>query len=62
MEEIRILSRANPEVSWYIEPCPWNEEEDRGEHKCAVKSTSICRYFRGISPLDSVLYVYPEKK
>lgn len=25
--------------------CPWNQAENTNEHKCAVKNTSICRYF-----------------
>jgi hypothetical protein len=68
-EEIRVLKGGNmdidllpnPDVSWTIEPCPWNED-DGEEHKCAVKSTSICKHFRGIEPLDSVLCAYPGKK
>ena len=28
-------------------------------HKCAVKNTSICKYFCGIQYLDSVLCSYP---
>lgn len=36
----------NPELTWKREVCPWNEAEQSVEHKCAVKDTSICRYFR----------------
>jgi hypothetical protein len=69
-EEIRILKGGNmdidllpsPDVSWNIEPCPWNEDEGGREHKCAVKNTSICKHFRGIEPLDSVLCAYPGRK
>lgn len=39
--------------------CPWNLAENRKEHKCAVKNTSICKYFCGIQYLDSVLCSYP---
>ena len=39
--------------------CPWNAADNTDEHKCAVKSTSICRYFCGIQYLDSVLCSYP---
>lgn len=39
--------------------CPWNIAENTDEHKCAVKSTSICKYFCGIQYLDSVLCSYP---
>ena len=69
-EEIRILKGGNmdidllpnPDVSWHIKPCPWNEDEGTQEHKCAVKSTSICKHFRGIEPLDSVRCAYPGKQ
>ena len=39
--------------------CPWNLAEKTQEHKCAVKNTSICKYFCGIQYLDSVLCSYP---
>lgn len=39
--------------------CPWNIAENTNEHKCAVKDTSICKYFCGIQYLDSVLCSYP---
>lgn len=39
--------------------CPWNVAENTNEHKCAVKDTSICKYFCGIQYLDSVLCSYP---
>ena len=39
--------------------CPWNIAENTEEHKCAVKNTSICKYFCGIQYLDSVLCSYP---
>lgn len=46
-------------VDWNQERCPWNKEENTQEHKCAVKDTSICKYFCGIKYLDSVLCSYP---
>ncbi len=49
-------------VSWKMEKCPWNEAEDSNKHKCAVKNTSICKYFRGIKKLDTVLCAYPKKE
>lgn len=66
-EKIRILSGGNmdidllpnPDVSWHIDLCPWNEREGNLKHKCAVKNTSICKYFRGIEPLDKVRCAYP---
>lgn len=39
--------------------CPWNLAENSKEHKCAVKNTSICKYFCGVQYLDSVLCSYP---
>ena len=39
--------------------CPWNIAESTDEHMCAVKDTSICKYFCGIQYLDSVLCSYP---
>ena len=49
----------NPDLSWKREACPWNEAERSTAHKCAVKDTSICRYFKGIKPVDTVLCAYP---
>ena len=48
----------NPDLCWEQEPCPWNAAEQGSAHKCAVKSTSICRHFRGIKPPDIVLCAY----
>lgn len=41
--------------------CPWNEKENTNEHKCAIKNTSICKFFCGIQYLDSVLCSYPNE-
>lgn len=48
------------DLDWQPEACPWNKAEGVGTHKCAVKDTSICRYFRGIKPLDTVLCAYAD--
>ena len=48
------------DVDWEIEKCPWNEEDGKDCHKCAVKGVSICEYFRGIKKLDVVLCGYGE--
>ena len=48
-------------AAWGDSKCPWNVEENTDEHKCAVKNTSICKYFCGIQLLDSVLCSYPYK-
>ncbi|MBI2047287.1 hypothetical protein HYT26_03960 [Candidatus Pacearchaeota archaeon] len=70
-EKIRELKGANMDIDlttamgkihWKQDKCPWNSAEDTNEHRCAVKNISICRYFRGIKPLDIVLCAYPEKK
>ena len=51
---------SNPaDIQWDQTMCPWNKEENTKEHKCAVKNTSICKYFCGIKYLDSVLCSYP---
>ncbi len=50
---------SNPEFG--SSTCPWNEEEKTQEHKCAVKNTSICKYFCGIQYMDSVLCSYPNE-
>ena len=41
--------------------CPWNMEDKSVLHKCAVKNTSICKYFCGVQYLDSVLCSYPHE-
>ncbi|MBE6845814.1 MAG: hypothetical protein E7508_08960 [Ruminococcus sp.] len=65
-ERIKELKGANMDIDlvsenidWNQAGCPWNEEEHTKEHKCAVKDTSICKYFCGIKYLDSVLCSYP---
>jgi hypothetical protein len=67
MESVRELRGGNmdidlipnPGLAWTRDSCPWNETEHIQAHKCAVKDTSICRYFRGIKPEDTVLCAYP---
>ncbi|MBR4949016.1 MAG: hypothetical protein IKZ29_10710 [Clostridiales bacterium] len=68
-ENIRELSGANMDIDlvsenapWAQFACPWNEVENTKEHRCAVKDTSICKYFRGIKYLDSVLCSYPQEE
>lgn len=48
---------SNPEFG--NSKCSWNESENTTEHKCAVKYTSICKYFCGIKYMDSVICSYP---
>ncbi len=56
--DIDLIPKAG--LEWEQEACPWNEAEGSSAHKCAVKDTSICRYFRGIKPVDTVLCAYPD--
>lgn len=56
------LATAQEKIHWKQEKCPWNDAEKTDKHKCAVKNVSICKYFRGIKSLDTVLCAYPEKK
>ena len=53
------LTSNQSDIHWKQTMCPWNKEENTREHKCAVKNTSICKYFCGIKYLDSVLCSYP---
>ena len=53
------LTSSVSDIHWKQTACPWNEAEKTNEHKCAVKNTSICKYFCGIKYLDSVLCSYP---
>ena len=68
-DAVRRLDGANMDIdlvtpagniSWEQDRCPWNADEGTAEHRCAVKNTSICPYFRGIQYLDTVLCAYPE--
>ena len=55
------IDLVSDNVNWAQSVCPWNEAENSREHKCAVKNTSICKYFCGIEYLDSVLCSYPHE-
>jgi hypothetical protein len=55
--DIDLTSGGN--VDWKQDECPWNKDEGILSHKCAVKNTSICEYFRGLEYLDTVLCCYP---
>ena len=68
-EKIKLLGGANididltteKDVEWKQDKCPWNKAEGTNKHKCAVKNTSICRYFCGIKYLDNVMCSYPHE-
>jgi hypothetical protein len=65
---MKILHGANMDIDlnsgnetfWKQMKCPWNEDENINEHKCAVKNVSICKYFCGIEYPDNVMCCYPE--
>ncbi len=69
MKKIRELKGANMDIDlnsqqdihWDQDKCPWNVEENNDKHKCAIKNISICKYFKGIKPIDIVLCAYPQK-
>lgn len=70
LETIRKLRGANIDIDlatspdmipWSQDKCPWNETEGTNEHKCAVKNTSICRYFCGVEYGDTLLCCYPHE-
>lgn len=54
------IDLVSEHVGWDQMHCPWNDAEQTNIHKCAVKSISLCRYFRGIRYPDSVLCSYPD--
>ena len=67
-ENIHKLKGANMDIdlatpagmiAWEQDRCPWNAAEVTDQHRCAVKNVSICPYFRGIEPLDTLLCSYP---
>ena len=54
---------ADPKkIHWKQDECPWNKKENTKKHKCAVKNVSICKYFKGVEPLDRILCAYQLKK
>lgn len=55
------LATPDESIGWQQDTCPWNEAEGTTEHRCAVKSVSICPYFCGIEYLDNVLCCYPNE-
>jgi hypothetical protein len=48
------------DLAWKRDVCPWSEAEHSTAHRCAVKDTSICHYFKGIRSPDIVLCAYPD--
>jgi hypothetical protein len=55
------LTTPEREIHWKQDKCPWDKEENTEKHRCAIKNISICKYFRGIKPLDIVICAYPKK-
>lgn len=69
-EQVRKLKGANMDIdlatptrdiAWEQERCPWNAAEHTDSHRCAVKNVSLCRYFRGVEYLDTLLCSYPNE-
>lgn len=56
------LTTPPEKIVWKQDKCPWNEAEKTNKHKCAVKDVSICPYFCGIKPTDTILCSYPKKR
>jgi len=44
-------------MDWMPGECPWGKN-----YKCAVKNTSICKYFEGVEKWDTLLCGYPKEK
>ncbi|MFH1359116.1 MAG: hypothetical protein ABIH37_04460 [archaeon] len=70
MDNTRELKGANMDIDlitnpknikWKQDKCPWNENENTNKHKCAVKNVSVCKYFKGIKNLDTILCSYKIK-
>lgn len=55
------LTSGGQNLGWNQDSCPWNVKDKTNKHRCAVKSTSICKYFCGIEYLDNVLCCYPNE-
>jgi hypothetical protein len=55
------LATPPGQIAWPQDPCPWNEAEGTGEHRCAVKNVSICPYFLGVAYPETLLCCYPYK-
>ncbi len=55
--DIDLTSEAN-NISWDQDKCPWNLDENNSDHKCAVKNTSICKFFKGVEAPDVVVCGY----
>jgi hypothetical protein len=55
------LATPTENIAWEQETCPWNEAERTDIHRCAVKNVSLCRYFRGVEYLDTLLCCYPDE-
>ena len=56
------IDLTSKDVRWKQDECPRNKDEKTKKHRCAVKNVSICKYFRGIKPLDIVLCAYRRGK
>jgi hypothetical protein len=57
------IDMASPQgsIAWEQDQCPWNLSDRTIVHKCAVKNVSICKFFRGVEYLDTLLCCYPNE-
>lgn len=55
------LTSNSKDIHWKQDKCSWNKVEKTDEHKCAAKNVSICKYFKGIKYLDTVICNYSNK-
>ena len=56
--DIDLVSES---IDWQQDSCPWNDEENTKEHRCAAKDVSICKYFVELS-IWIVYYAVIHKK
>ena len=56
------LTSDSKKINWKQNGCPWNKQENTKKYKCAIKNVSICKYFKGIEPIDTVVCIYQIKK
>jgi len=52
------LATPAGDIPWAQDACPWNRAEGVSTHRCAVKNVSICPYFHGVEPLDTLLCAF----
>ena len=58
---IDIDLTSSKDVEWKQDKCPWNEKDKTDKHKCAIKNVSLCKYFKGVKPIDIVMCSYGDE-